>query len=195
MVNIGKIYSELTPIGKVLFVLAMLGIFFATMDRLVLGPILSQMKILDAEIDAKTETVRRNLRILSFEDRIMQEYAQHSEYLDSGSKSQEEIIGALLKKIELFAKQQSISILNIRPGDVVENPVFHEYHTGLECEGPLPALLEFMKALEESDYLFQITKYTMTPKSKTGEIIRCDMSITRFLIAGEVLTNQKLKEI
>lgn len=185
MVNVGKVYSDLSPIGRILFVVAFILLFLTLMDRMVLGPILSQMKIMDAEIEAKKETVKRNLRILSFKDRILEEYVSYNDYLDSGENSQEEIIGALLRKIELFAKQQSISILNIRPGDMEENPVFQEYKTGLECEGGLQNLLAFMAMLEESDYLFQITRYNMTPKTKSGEVLKCDMDISRTLITAE----------
>ncbi len=185
MIDIGKIYSELSAIGRILFVAAFVCIFLALMDQLVLGAIFSHMKILDAEIGAKKETVRRNLRILSFKERILEEYKGYSDYLDTGEKSQEEIIGALLRKIENFAKQHSISILNIRPGDVAENPVFQVYKTGLECEGTLADMLSFMHKLEESDYLFQITRYNLLPKSKSGEVIKCDMDIERTLITSE----------
>ncbi len=185
--DLAKTYSELSPIGKGLLVAAVICFFVALMDRMVLGPILSHLKVMDAEIEAREETVKRNLRILSFKDRIMEEYNEYSQYLDSGVKSQEEIIGSLLRKIENFAKQQNISILNIRPGDMEENPVFQIYQTGLDCEGTLTDLLAFMSMLEESDYLFQIVKYNMVPKSKTGEVIQCSMDIERILITADEL--------
>ncbi|MDD5218592.1 MAG: hypothetical protein PHN49_03025 [Candidatus Omnitrophica bacterium] len=189
MINIGKIYSELSQVGKILLFVAVGIVFLFFMDQLVLGPILTRMKIMDAEIEAKKETIRRNMRILSFKESILKEYASYNEYLDSGEKTQEEIVGALLRKIETLAKQQNISIINIRPGDVIENPVFQEYRTSLECEGTLTDLLTFMNLLEESDYLFQITRYKMSPKSKGAEVIKCEMDIARILItAEEVLT-------
>lgn len=185
MPDLAKMFSELSPIGKSLFIAAFACLLLAFMDRLILGPILTEMKVMDAEIEAKKETVRRNLRIISFNDKIVDEYHQYRDYLDTGERTQEEIVGDLLRKIELFAKQQSISIINIRPGDVQENPVFHTYRTGLECEGTLKDVLAFMNLLEESDYLFQITKYSMVPKSKNGEIVTVNMDISRILITAE----------
>jgi len=185
MVDIGKFYSGLSQIGKGLFIACFLCIFIAAMDLFVLGPILSHMKVMDVEIETQKASLRRNLRIISFKDRILGEYDKYGDYLDSGEKSQEEIIGDLLRKIEHFAKQQHISILNIRPGDVEENPVFQEYKTGLECEGSLQDLLSFMSLLEESDYLFQIIRYNMVPKSRKGAVIKCDMDIARILITSE----------
>jgi len=188
MIDVGKFYADLSPLGRGLFVAALICFFMAAMDRLVLGQILSKMKVMDVEIEAKKEEVRRNLRIISFKDRILEEYTGYKDYLDTGEKTQEEIVGALLRKIENFANDQSISILNIRPGDMEENPVFQVYKTGLECEGTLVDLLAFMNHLEESDYLFQITKYSMTPKSKTGEVLKCSMDIERTLITLEEIS-------
>ncbi|MFZ5801758.1 MAG: hypothetical protein ACOY3K_01415 [Candidatus Omnitrophota bacterium] len=185
MVDLGKVYADLSPIGRILLIIAAICVFIALMDLIVLGPIVSRLQVLDAEIAAKQETARRNLRILSFEDRIMEEYHMYSDYLDSGARSREEIIGELLKKIEIFAEQQQVSILNVSPGDVKENPVFQEYTTKLKCEGGLEDVLSFMNMLEESDYLFQITHYKFVPKSKKGDILECEMDIARTLIKAE----------
>lgn len=157
----------------------------ALLDAFVLGPILSRSHIMDAEIQAKEETIKRNLRIISFRDSIESEYKGYQSYLDSSDKGREEIIGDLLKKIEVIAKDHKIGIINIQPGDMVENPVFQEYKTSLECEGAFADILAFMKDLEVSEFLFKITKYSMIPKSKGGEVLTCTMDISRVFITEE----------
>jgi len=157
----------------------------ALLDAFVLGPILSRSHIMDAEIHAKEETIKRNLRIISFRDSIESEYAGYRSYLDSADKGREEIIGDLLKKIEVIAKDHNIGIVNIQPGDMVENPVFQEFKTSLECEGAFADILAFMKNLEGSEFLFKITKYSMIPKSKGGEVLICTMDISRVFITEE----------
>lgn len=157
----------------------------ALLDALILGPILSRGKVMDAEIHAKEETIKRNLRIISFRDSIESEYAGYQSYLDSADKVREEIIGDLLKKIEVMARDHKIGIINIQPGDIVENPVFQEYKTSLECEGAFADLLAFMRDLEGSEFLFKITKYTMIPKSKGGEVLITTMDISRVFITSE----------
>ena len=52
------------------------------------------------------------------------------------------------KEIESIAGQKSITIINIKPGDVQENPVFHEYKTSLECSGKLADLLRGSRECE-----------------------------------------------
>ena len=65
------------------------------------------------------------------------------------------------------------------------NPLYKEYLTTIECEGSLSNLLAFMDALEASDFLFRIMSYSMTPKSKTGEVVTGYIKISRILITAE----------
>ncbi len=183
--KIGAFAAKLGKSEKILVGVASAVVFIAIMDGLVLGPILSELKAMDKKIFAKAEAIKRDKKIASFRGRIMEEYAKYSNYLDTGEFSQEEIIAALLKKIENLANQQSITVKNIQPGDVEEKPVFQVYKTSLECEGTLTNMLSFMNLLEQSDYLFEITRYSVGPKSKGADIVKCNMDIARTLIGSE----------
>ena len=182
---ISQFYAKLAKREKMMFVVAFCCVVMVFMDRLVIGPILSQMKLMDSEIAAKTQTVRRNMRVLSFRDSILNDYSKYSAYFDSVDRKQEDIISRLLKEIESIAGQKSITIINIKPGDVQENPVFHEYKTTLECSGKLSDLLGFMNLLEESDYLFKVMEFSMTPKSKGSDVMKCIMEVSRILMTAE----------
>ncbi|OGW69409.1 MAG: hypothetical protein A2036_00070 [Omnitrophica bacterium GWA2_50_21] len=187
-----KLLSQLTPRGKVLLAVAVACVVMMLMDRIFLGPILDQIKHLEADIEVKKETVKRYRRILSFKSSILEEYSKYSGYLDSGEKTREEIISALLKKIETLAKQQSVTVSNIKPGDVEKSLLYDEYKTGIECEGTLTNMLAFMNFLEQSDYLFQIIKYEVVPKSKGAEIVKCSMDVQRTLIEAEKIPGMPL---
>ena len=183
--KLGAFFAKLSKSEKILAGAASAVIFIAIMDGLVLGPILSELKIMDKKIFSKAEAIKRDKKIASFRDRIMEEYAKYNNYLDTGEFSQEEIIGALLKKIENLANQQTIMVKNIQPGDVEEKPVFQIYKTSIECEGTLANMISFMNLLEQSDYLFEITRYSVGPKSKGADIVKCNMDIARTLIGAE----------
>lgn len=170
---------------KILFFVTVITISLALMDRLMLGPFLSQEEYLKAEHKAQRENIRRSKRIISFRDRILEEYNQYSAYLDSGELTQEAIVAALLKKIETLAGQQAVTITGIRPGDVEEKPIYKIYKTSLDCEGQLSNVLSFINLLEQSDYLFQVQRYSMGPKSKGSDIIKCTMDIARILVGTE----------
>jgi hypothetical protein len=157
------------------------------MYSLVVGPILSKMSVLDRETSDRKEEIRRDQRILTFKERILGDYMRYQTYLDSTQKSSEEIIAALLKKIETVAQQESITVKDIRPGETERKPQFQIYKTSFDCEGTLPKLLAFMNTLEQSDYLFQITKYSLAPKSKGADILKASIDIVRYLIPAEPL--------
>jgi hypothetical protein len=182
---IAEFYGKLSKQERILLLAAAGMIGLVVMDQMVLGPILSRIKVLDAEIGAKTQTIKKSLRILSYRDSILREYGKYNAYFDAGGKTREEIIADLLKKIETLARQKQLTILSVEPGDVKENPVFQEYQTRLNCEGKLGNLLGFMNLLEESDYLFQITEYTLAPKSKGSDILKASMAMSRILMAAE----------
>ncbi len=180
-----KLFSQLQGSGRILLIVAVCFVGLAVMDRLMIGPYTSQMKYMEAESKAQKESLKRSKRIVSFQSKILTEYSNYKSFLDTGVKSQEEIISALLKKIETIAAQQSVTVTNVRPGDIEEKPNFKVYKTSIDCEGKLGDVLSFIHLLEQSDYLFQVERYTMTPKSKGSEIIKCAFDIVRILIAAE----------
>ena len=183
--NFDEFFSGLKGPTKILFFATVISVALALMDRLMIGPFLSQEQYMKAENKAQRENIRRSKRIISFRERILEEYNQYSTYLDSGDMTQEVIVAALLKKIETIAVQQGVTTTGIRPGDVEEKPIYRIYKTSLDCEGKLTSILSFINLLEQSDYLFQVQRYSMGPKSKGSDIIKCTLDISRILITTE----------
>ncbi|MCH7472863.1 hypothetical protein IIA79_07930, partial [bacterium] len=136
-------------------------------DLMILGPVLSHMKVLDSEIRDKSHTVQRDLRIMSFKDKILREYGHYERYLDRGEKTQQEIITTLLGRVEILAIQNEITMVNVSPGEIEEKPIYKIYRTSLEYEGTLPHIISFMDGLETADNLFKVTRFTLDSKGKT----------------------------
>ncbi|HNX69514.1 MAG TPA: hypothetical protein PLL75_06185 [Candidatus Omnitrophota bacterium] len=183
--NLEEIFAKLSGPSRILFIVAAVCLTLALMDRLMFGPFGSQMKYLEAEERAQRETIKRSKRVISFSGSIVDEYGKYSTYLDTGKMNQEEIVAALLKKIETLAGQQSVTITNIRAGDVEEKPIYRVYKTSIDCEGQLGNLLSFINLLEQSDYLFQLQRYSMGPKSKGSDIVKASLDIARILITAD----------
>jgi len=182
------IYGKMKPREKAFFYAAVGALIFMMTDLLVLNPILSEIKVLEAEITAKSQSIQRDMRIVSFKDSIVGEYRQYEQHLDSGEKTQEEIIAGLLKKLENVATENKIKITNVMPGELEDKPIYKIYKTTLEFEGTLKETLLFMNVLEESDNLFQITRYMIAPKNKSGESMKANMDVSRILITAEDIT-------
>ena len=187
--DIEEIFSKLNPNNRILFITAAVFVALALMDRLMIGPFTSQMKYMEAESKAQKENIKRSKRVASFREGILEEYSKYSTYLDTGEMTQEEIIAALLKKIETLAGQQSVTVTYVRPGDVEEKSNFRIYKTSIDCEGKLVNVLSFINLLEQSDYMFQVERYTMGPKSKGSDITKCTFDIARILITAENISD------
>lgn len=186
MINkIKDLYTKMAMRERILLFVAFGAIVLMATDLMILGPVLSHMKILDSEIRDKSHTVQRDLRIISFKDTILREYGHYERYLDGGEKTQDEIITALLGRVETLAIQNEITMVNVTPGEVEEKPIYKVYRTSLEFEGTLPNMISFMSYLEASDNLFKVTRFTLDPKSKTGEVLKCSMDISRVLISAQ----------
>ena len=125
-------FAKLSKNEKVLFVVAFIGLVMVIMDTLVLGPILSQIKVLDVDIVTKSEMIKRDLRLLTFKEGILRQYEDYISFMDSGEKSSEEIISSLLKKIETLANEKNVGISNIQPGEASTGSIFQEYKTTIE---------------------------------------------------------------
>lgn len=180
-----ELYKKFSPRERILFYGTIGAFVLMLTDLLVLGPILSQLSVLDAEIRAKAQSIQRDMRILSFKQSIYKEYHNYETYLDTGEKSQDEIIAGLLRKLETIAAQHTITITNVMPGELEDKPIYKIYKTTLDFEGALKDVVLFMNHLEESDNLFQVGRYQMEPKSKTGTQMKCSMDISRILITAE----------
>ena len=87
-----------------------------------------------------------------------------------------------------------MTVTNTRPGAVEEKPNFRVYKTSIDCEGKLGNVLSFINLLEQSDYLFQVERYTMGPKSKGSEIVKCTLDIARILITSEKIDDMQTPE-
>lgn len=185
--NLGEFMSQRTKGEKALGFVAAITVFAGLMYGVVIGPIMTRINAIDSDISTNRDEIRRDRRILSFKHRILEEYSKSNSYLDSTQKSSEEIIATLLKKIEGVAKDHSITVKDIRPGETESKPQFKVYKTSMDCEGTLANLLALMNTLEQSDYLFQITRYSFEPKSKGADILKATFDIARYLIPAESL--------
>ena len=187
MDKIKDIYKKMTGREKALLYAAITVFIIMITDLLILHPILSHIKVLEGKINAKSQAIQRDMRILSFKESILKEYIRYEKYLDTGVQTQQEIIARLLKKLENIAATHKIKITNVMPGEIEEKPIYKIYKTTLDFEGSLQDTLLFMDELEAAEYLFDILRYSMEPKNKSGQVLKVNMDVTRILINAEDL--------
>lgn len=151
------------------------------LDRLLIYPIFSKMEELAEEIADKEAGIKKSLHILTHKDRILAASVKYRTFIKR-SKSEEEEMTTLLKEIEMLASDNSIYLIDMKPGGLEETETTKKYLLNLNCEAQMKQLVDFMYNVEMSPKLLTIEKYKINPKSKDSSVARCSMSISKMVI-------------
>jgi len=186
-------YSKLNEQEKKIFYVALVIVMLMVLDRMFLGPSLSKMKTYDEEIEQQRINIQRDLRFISYKNQIMEEDRALRPYYKNDYKTEEQIIAAFLKKVEMIATEANINLIKITPAESKERKGFTEYYANLECEGLLENIAAFMHAVDTSSDLLKIIKVSFTLKRASGDEVVVGMEIAKMLM-GSRLTPQTVSE-
>jgi len=171
----------------------------ALFDRVFFGPVMSQLKSLDEQIEQEKNMGKRDLRFLSYKNKIIKEDEAFRVYYDQKFQTEEEIIAAFLKKVEVLASESQVNLIKVSPDNSIFQKGFIEYFANLECNGPLENLAKFMHAIDASPEMLRITKFSVTPKKASEQDVQSAITVVKMIInppsddeAGEInkLTNK-----
>jgi len=154
----------------------------ALFDRVFFGPVMSQLKSLDEQIEQEKNMAKRDLRFLSYKNKIIKEDEAFRVYYDQKFQTEEEIIAAFLKKVEVLASESQVNLIKVSPDDSVAQKGFVEYFANLECNGPLANLAKFMHAIDASPEMLRITKFSVTPKKASEQDVQSAMTVAKMII-------------
>lgn len=166
---------------KIVFYAAVFIVSLMTFDRFIISPIFTKMDSLNTETEEKEASVRKNLRIISHEERIIAEKAKYGGFLKSFNTEEEEIT-ALLKEIEALASKSSIYLVDMKPRGLKTTGAASKYVISLNCEAQMEQIMEFMYYIENSKRLLTIDRYEISPKSRESSIASCSMSISKLIL-------------
>jgi len=181
MIKIGPLYNYLSRLSKrekIILYAAAIVISLLLLDRLIISPVFNRINFLNAEIRAKEQSVKRNVRILSQKDKIIAESEKYASVL-SHDKTEEEEMTSVMKEVENLASKNSVYLIDMKPSAVKTIGQSKQYIVNLGCEAQMGQLVEFMYGIENSKELLTIEKYQIGPKSKDSSVARCGMSISK----------------
>ncbi|MCK4519565.1 MAG: hypothetical protein KAT96_00120 [Candidatus Omnitrophica bacterium] len=159
-------------------------IFFVSLiflDRLVLGPILSKMKLLNKEIQSQESTIKKSLHILAQKDRLKKETNKYASFVVPAQSQEEEMV-FFLKDIEELANKCSVYVIDIKSAGLAEEGIFKKYFVRLNCEAQMEQLTELFYKLESSSKMLKIEKYDIKPKTEGSSVVRCTVSISKAVL-------------
>ena len=150
------------------------------LDRLIIVPIHQRMVALSREITDKEASVRKNLRILSLKDRIIDETLKLAPLLNKIDFDEREVSG-LLKEIENYANEAEVNLINIKPQGMQDRDSWRIYQVALNCEAEMEQLVTFMYLIENANSMLLIERYQIVPKRRDSSTASVNMRINKIV--------------
>lgn len=179
---IQKFISKLSEKEKRLTYATVVVILVVLLDRLFLGPVTSRLSSLDEEIKHQEESIRRDLRFLSYKNRILEENRVLKRYYTRKKLTKEETIALFLKRIEGLAAQAQINLIKVTPSEGEQKKGFVEYSASLDALGKLKDVITFMHLVDTSDDFLRVLKVNINAKKASSEDINVSLTITKTII-------------
>lgn len=149
------------------------------MDRLIISPISSAIRSMDAQLQEKKAQIKKNLHILAQKEKILRESVIYRPFLDNLKFEEERIANEIVG----LANKSSVYIIEIKSAEVpLEMLSAKKYLLTVNCEAQMEQLAEFIYDIENSENLLRIEKYQISPKASGSSVARCVMSISKIAI-------------
>ncbi len=180
---ITQFIAGLSSTGKKLFAIAFVIVAIALFDRLLISPTLSRMSAIDSDIEKETNSIKQDLRFLSYKDKINSESKVYAPYLSEKALSEEEIISAFLKSIEVLAKKGNVTVAKVTPSSGSKEKDYVKYVADLECSGVLSDVVTFIHLIDTSEELMKVVKFSFSSKKADSDEIKAVMTIHKVVIS------------
>ncbi len=182
-------YSKLNDKEKKIFYGAVALLVLAFFDMLFLRPVLSRLKAIEDGIRSSRQAIERDIRFISYRDKIFAEDKAFSIYESGDGKSGEEIIAGFLKTIEGIASESKIALSRVSPGEVVVRKGFVLYFAGVECSGKLEDMVTFIHRIDQTKNLLKVVRMNMSGNKASKEEVRVEMKVARLVIDPATIGN------
>ncbi|MFH1593560.1 MAG: hypothetical protein ABID09_02555 [Candidatus Omnitrophota bacterium] len=173
--------SRLSAREKTILYSAMVVISLTLLDRFIVNPIFLKIRTLSAEIEEEETEIKKNLRMLSYKDKIIAERDKYTVFIDKFS-TEEEGLTSLLKEVEDMANKNSIYLIDMKPRGLSGSGESAKYTISLNGEAQMEQIVEFMYNIENSQKLLTIEKYEISPKARESSVAKCSMIISKLIM-------------
>jgi len=186
---IQEFYAKLSENEKKIFYAAIGMVILALFDILFLRPVFSRLASIDKEITEKKNSIKQDLRFLTYKDKILNEQEAYQTFETDERKTEEEIIAGFLKTVELLASESSINLAKLNPAGSTPKKGFVLYHAVLECDGRLTDMVEFMHRIDMTENLLKVDQIDMSGNKASAENVKASMKIAKLIIDPQTMGN------
>jgi len=183
--EITKFISGLNDNQKKLLVIAVVIVMAALFDRLLIAPTMSRLSSIEEDIAKEEATIKQDMRLLGYKDRIVQESNEIDPYLTKNKLTDDEMIAAFLNKIQNLASQSKVSLIKINPATGEQDEEYWKYQADLECSGNLADVISFMHSINSDTDLMKVDKFDFSGKKSDTDEIKATMTIEKIVVTDK----------
>ncbi len=178
---INKFLAKLSGRERMVVIAAVSIVAVMMLDRIVVGPIISNIGVLGVRIEEKERTLRAYARILSNEKRVKKEKELYAKYSLKALPSEDELAG-LLGEIENLAREADVYLVDSSPSGTEEKGVLKMYLIKVDCNGTVDEIFRFIHSIESSRKLMNIESMRIKPAEKGSEVMKCNLSVAKTVL-------------
>ena len=190
MNDITKFISNLNDTQKKLLVIAVVIVVAALFDRLLIAPTMSRLSSIEGDIVKEEASIRQDIHFLGYKDRIVKESQEIDPYLTKNLSTDEEMIAAFLKKIEMLAGQSKVTLIKISPAPGQQVTDYWKYQADLECSGQLGDVVFFMHMINANNELMKVLKFNISSKKTDTDEIKATMTVEKIVVTDKPMPSK-----
>lgn len=148
----------------------------------IVDPIAKEWQSLNLRISLKTETLKKDLKLLSMEKELDSKYSKFSKYIIS-VKNQDEEVADLLAYLESVSRSDSCLITNIKPMGAKEYAAYKEILIDVSAEADAGRFSKFLYDIENSkNMILKVRRLTLTSTMGQGNALRGSFVIGKIIV-------------
>lgn len=176
------IYNKLSDQEKKIFYVTLGFMSLMVFDLLFLQPATNKIKNLDHDIAQAKSDIKRDVRFLSYQQKIVKEDELYKFYQPDDKKSEEEVIAAFLKTIENLGREAEVVVGKLNPGEAVPKKGYIQYFANVECNGKLENIIKFVHKIDTTTNLLKVVKMNVIAKKTSADEVTVTMKICKLII-------------
>lgn len=179
--TIRTFFSGLSQKEKKMLYVSVILLTMMLFDRLVISPISSETSAVKEEITEKLSLTRKNIRLLGYKERILEEDDRYSSYYTRQGLSREVTIATFLGDVENMAKNSGIALNNIDPVRESQRKGYTEFSLELECQGKMSEVFEFLYKIDVSEKPMRVESFQIAVRNRDNNEVRASVTVTKMI--------------
>ena len=146
-----------------------------------LEPMLGKLDAINTEIETQELRWRKNLKILSQEAEISNQYQKYADFVRPKASDEQEMAN-ILSEIEAVAKEVNIRILDMKPQKIKTLEFYKSFGVDLIIEGQLKDITHFLYNLQNAPHLLKTDKLHLEKESVVQPVLKASLLVSKILI-------------